>query len=214
MFDQYMKLRNKYPEVPAHRILGQLRHTRKVNGLCLDDSWYHYDNGVDIYYTDMPQNTSIVLTVKLEDYPEAPWEFCQGYGTIKPMERYAEYAGNGNVQIRSYGRENYYYNFAEALEKARKDFKAYGSKLGKAEINRRALDCVKSEMKHFEGYLCDDWSYVAIHVQGYRDNEEVFDEWTGMYSSEDWHEGALDLINDARHAIYASKYAGSTVGAL
>ena len=212
MFDQYMKLRNKHPEVPAHRILGQLRHQRRVDSLCLDDSYYHYDNSVEITYTDMPEGTSIVLTVKPENYPETPWEFCEGYGTIKPMERYAEYAGNGNVQIRSYGRENYYYNFAEALEKARKDF--YNPKMGKAENYRRALNAVKCEMKHFEGYVCDDWFYVAIHVQGYRDGEEVFDEWTGMYSSDDWHEGAWELIYDAQHAISASKYAGATVGVL
>ncbi len=212
MFDQYMKLRNKYPETPAHRILGQLRHKRRVDDFGLENSCYHYDNGVEITYNDMPDNTSIVVTVKPDSYGEPPWDFCEGYGTIKPMQRYAEYPGNGNVQIRSYGRENYYYNFAEALEKARKDF--YNPKVGKAENYRKALNAVKREMKHFEGYVCDDWYYVSINVKGYRDNEEVFDEWVGMYESDYWHEGAWELIHDARHAISASKYAGSTVGVL
>jgi hypothetical protein len=212
MFAEYMKLRNKHPELPADRVLRQLRYQASVADLCLERSCYHYNTPTEIYYPDMPSNSSITLTVKYEDYPETPWEFCEGYGTIKPMQRYAEYAGNGNIQVRSYGRENYYYNFAEALSKAIKDF--YNPKTGRAETYRKALKAVQGEMKFFEGYLCDDWSYVAIHVQAHREGEEVFDDWVGMYQSDDWHEGAFDLIHEARRAIFATKYAGATVGAL
>lgn len=212
MFNEYMKARKKNPELSAQRILGKIRYQKKIDDLGLERSQYHYDNGVEIYYTDMPSNSSITLTVKYEDYAEAPWEWCEGFGTIKPMERYSEYAGNGNVQVRSYGRENYYYNFAEALQKARKEFD--NGKTGKAELQRIALESVKREMKFYEGYICGDWGYVVVGVKAQRDGEEVFDEWVGMYESDYWHEGAFDLIHEARRAIFATKYAGATVGAL
>ena len=212
MFTEYMKIRKEWPDLSAQRCLAWVRQKKKYDDLGLDDSCYHYDNGVEIYYPDMPLDSSITLTVKYENYPEAPWECCEGWGTIKPMQRYAEYAGNGNVQVRSYGRENYYYNFSDALQKACKEYD--NGKVGRADLQRKALDAVKREIKFYEGYLCDHWSYVAIHVQAHREGEEVFDEWIGMYQSNDWHEGAFDLIHEARRAIFATKYAGATVGAL
>ena len=212
MFDRYVKARKKNPELSAQRILGQVRYQKKVDDLGLDSGCHNYDKPVEIYYPDMPSNSSITLTVKYEDYAEAPWEWCEGFGTIKPMQRYAEYAGNGNVQVRSYGRENYYYNFAEALQKARKEFD--NGKTGKAELQRIALESVKRERKFYEGYICGDWGYVLVDVKAQRDGEEVFDECVGMYESDHWHEGALDLIHEARRSIFATKYAGATVGAL
>lgn len=212
MFNEYMRIRKECPELSAQRCLAWARQKKKYDDLCLDRSCYHYNTPTEIYYPDMPQDSSITLTVKYEDYPEAPWEWCEGFGTIKLMQRYAEYAGNGNVQVRSYGRENYYYNFAEALIKARKEYD--NGKVGRADLQRKALDAVKREMKFYENYICDDWSYVAIHVQAHREGEEVFDEWVGMYESDHWHEGAFDLIHEARRAIFATKYAGATVGAL
>jgi hypothetical protein len=35
-----------------------------------------------------------------------------------------------------------------------------------------------------------------------------------MYESTDWQYGAVELIEGAERAVYASAYAGSTVGAL
>ena len=177
------------------------------------DSYYHYERGQDIELEGLPHGCSIVLKIEDDQFAgECPWDFCEGWGTVEPMQRYAEYAGNGNVQLRSYGRENYYYNFSKALARARKDFS--GTKVGKSFADRLALESVKREIKHFEGFINDDWHYVFISVKGYRDGEEVYDEACGMYESTDWEYGAVELIEGAERAIYASAYAGSTVGAL
>lgn len=212
MFNEYIKARKENPELSAQRILGKIRYQKKIDALGLERSSYHYNTPTEIYYPDIPSNSSVTLTVKDEDYAEAPWEWCEGWGTIKPMQRYAEYAGNGNVQVRSYGNQNYYYNFAEALQKARKEWD--NGKVGKAELQRIALESVKREIKFYEGYLCGDWGYVVVSVQAHRDGEEVFDECVGMFESDYWHDGAVDLIHEARKAVFATKYAGATVGAL
>jgi len=207
----YDEFRKKYPDAPAQRALQYARNQAQINAFGLGSA-YDYDRPTELDISGIPDDCSIVLTVQPENYPELPWEWCEGFGTIKPMQRYAEYAGNGNVQVRSYGRENYYYNFAEALVKARENYAT--PKRGKAQIAELALQSVKGEMKFFEGYICDDWHYVAIHVQAFREGEEVWDQWTGMYESNYWHEGACDLIDQAKHELFATQYAGSTVGVL
>jgi len=212
MFDAYMKIRKASPDISAKGALALLRVQKKYADLCLDTSYHYYGKPVEIIYRDLPRNCSITLEVVPDHCSEAPWDWCEGFGTIKPMQRYAENAGNGNVQVRSYGRENYYYNFSEALKKARKDYE--NGKTGKADLQRKALDAVKREMEYFEGYICDDWNYVSVHVQAHRDGEEIYDEWVGMYESTSWEEGAFDLIHNARHEIFATKYAGATVGSL
>jgi hypothetical protein len=179
---------------------------------CLGDYWGHYDTPVEITTPHLPAGCSIVLHIQPEQWHEAPWSWCEGWGTVEPMQRYAEYPGNGNVQLRSYGRENYYYNFSEALAKARKEFS--GTKYGRSFADRLALEAVQREMKFFEGYLNDDWYYIWVSVKAYRDGEEIYDESCGMYESTDWQYGAVELIEGAERAIYASAYAGSTVGAL
>jgi hypothetical protein len=184
----------------------------KTKSLGLDDYHWHYEKGQDVCLEGLPLDCSIVLTVEQDQSCETPWGWGGGWGTVEPMKRYSEYAGNGNVQLRSYGRENYYYDFADALAKARKDFS--GTKYGKSYANQLALESVQKEMKFFEGYLNDDWHYVVISVKGYRNEEEVFHDACGMYESTDWHYGAVNLIEEAERAIYASAYAGSTVGAL
>jgi hypothetical protein len=184
----------------------------KTKSFGLDDYHWHYEKGQDVCLEGLPQDYSIVLTVEPEQWYENPWDWCEGWGTVKPMQRYAEYAGNGNIQLRSYGRENYYYDFADALAKARKEFS--GTKYGKSYANQLALESVQKEMKFFEGYINDDWHYVVISVKAYRGEEEVFHDACGMYESTDWHYGAVNLIEEAERAIYASAYAGSTVGAL
>lgn len=185
----------------------------KTKGFGLDDNHWNYEKGQELELdAGLPDGCSIVLKVEPEQWHECPWDWCEGWGTVKPMERYAEYAGNGNVQLRSYGRENYYYNFAEALAKARKEFS--GTKFGKSYADRLALESVQREMKFFEGYINDDWYYVWVSVKAYRDGEEIYDEACGMYESTDWQYGAVELIEGAERAIYASAYAGSTVGAL
>jgi hypothetical protein len=184
----------------------------KTKGFGLDDYHWHYEKGQDVCLEGLPSDCSIVLTVQAEQYGECPWDWCEGWGTVEPMQRYAEYAGNGNVQLRSYGRENYYYDFADALAKARKEFS--GTKYGKSYADRLALESVQKEMKYFEGYLNDDWHYVWVSVKAYREGEEIYDESCGMYESTHWQEGAVELIEGAERAVYASAYAGSTVGAL
>lgn len=185
----------------------------KTKSFGLDSYPYHYEKGQEIELNPgLPEGCSIVLKVEPEQYHECPWEWCEGWGTVEPMQRYAEYPGNGNVQLRSYGRENYYYNFAEALAKARKDFS--GTKFGKSYADRLALESVQREMKFFEGYINDDWYYVWVSVKAYRDGEEIYDESCGMYESSHWQDGAVELIDGAERAIYASAYAGATVGAL
>jgi hypothetical protein len=184
----------------------------KTKSFGLDSYAFHYENGQEIELEGLPLDCSIVLTVEQDQSCETPWGWGGGWGTVKPMQRYAEYAGNGNVQLRSYGRENYYYDFADALAKARKDFS--GDKYGKSYADQLALESVQKEMKFFEGYINDDWHYVVISVKAYRGEEEVFHDACGMYESTDWHYGAVNLIEEAERAIYASAYAGSTVGAL
>lgn len=185
----------------------------KTKGFGLDDNHWNYEKGQELELdAGLPDGCSIVLKVEPEQWHECPWDWCEGWGTVKPMERYAEYAGNGNVQLRSYGRENYYYNFAEALAKARKEFS--GTKFGKSYADRLALESVQREMKFFEGYINDDWYYVWVSVKAYRDGEEIYEESCGMYESTDWQYGAVELIEGAERAVYASAYAGSTVGAL
>lgn len=185
----------------------------KTKSIGLDDNHWNYEKGQEIELdAGLPDGCSIVLKVEPEQWHECPWEWCEGWGTVKQMERYAEYAGNGNVQLRSYGRENYFYNFSEALAKARKEFS--GTKFGKSHADRLALESVQREMKFFEGYINDDWYYVWVSVKAYRDGEEIYDESCGMYESTDWQYGAVELIDGAERAIYASAYAGATVGAL
>ena len=185
----------------------------KIKTFDLENNHWNYEKGQEIELNPgLPEGCSIVLKVEPEQYHECPWEWCEGWGTVEPMQRYAEYPGNGNVQLRSYGRENYYYNFAEALAKARKDFS--GTKFGKSYADRLALESVQREMKFFEGYINDDWYYVWVSVKAYRDGEEIYDESCGMYESTHWQEGAVELIEGAERAIYASAYAGATVGAL
>jgi hypothetical protein len=184
----------------------------KTKSFGLDDYHWHYEKGQDVCLEGLPEGCSIVLTVQAEQYGECPWDWCEGWGTVEPMQRYAEYAGNGNVQLRSYGRENYYYNFSEALAKARKEFS--GTKYGKSYADQLALESVQKEMKYFEGYLNDDWHYVWISVKAYRDGEEVYEDSCGMYQSNDWHYGAVELIEGAERSIYSSAYAGNTVGVL
>ncbi len=55
---------------------------------------------------------------------------------------------------------------------------------------------------------------ASVHVQAHRDGEEIYDEWVGMYESTSWEEGAYDLIHGAKREIFATKYAGSTVGTI
>jgi len=184
----------------------------KTKSLGLDDHHWHDKKGQDICLEGLPLDCSIVLTVEQDQCYENPWDWCEGWGTVEPMQRYAEYAGNGNVQLRSYGRENYYYDFADALAKARKEFS--GTKYGKSYADQLALESVQKEMKYFEGYLNDDWHYVWVSVKAYRDGEEIYEESCGMYESTDWQYGAVELIEGAERAVYASAYAGSTVGAL
>jgi hypothetical protein len=184
----------------------------KTKSFGLDSYPYHYEKGEEIELEGLPEGCSIVLKVENESWGERPWEWCEGWGTVEPMQRYAEYPGNGNIQLRSYGRENYYYNFAEALAKARKEFS--GTKYGKSYADRLALESVQREMKFFEGYINDDWYYVWVSVKAYRDGEEIYDESCGMYESTHWQDGAVELIDGAERAIYASAYAGATVGAL
>jgi hypothetical protein len=178
----------------------------------LDDYSWHYEKGQELKLEGLPSDYSIVLTVKPEEWHECPWDWSEGWGTVEPMQRYAEHAGNGNVQLRSYGRENYYYNFSEALAKARKEFS--GTKCGKSYADQLALESVQKEMKYFEGYLNDDWHYVWVSVKVYRGDEEIHEESCGMYESTDWQYGAVDLIEGAERAVYASAYAGNTVGVL
>jgi hypothetical protein len=185
----------------------------KTKSFGLESNHWNYEKGQEIELdAGLPDGCSIVLTVEPEQWHETPWNWCEGWGTVEPMQRYAEYPGNGNIQLRSYGRENYYYNFAEALAKARKEFS--GTKYGRSFADRLALESVQREMKFFEGYLNDDWYYVWVSVKAYRDGEEIYDESCGMYESTDWQYGAVELIEGAERAIYASAYAGSTVGAL
>jgi hypothetical protein len=185
----------------------------KTKSFGLESNHWNYEKGQEIELdAGLPDGCSIVLKVEPEQWHETPWSWCEGWGTVEPMQRYAEYPGNGNVQLRSYGRENYYYNFAEALAKARKEFS--GTKYGRSFADRLALESVQKEMKYFEGYLNDDWYYVWVSVKAYRDGEEIYDESCGMYESTDWQYGAIELIEGAERAIYASAYAGSTVGAL
>jgi hypothetical protein len=194
----------------SHLIAKSLIKTKSFG---LDDNHWNYEKGQEIELdAGLPDGCSIVLKVEPEQWHECPWDWCEGWGTVKPMERYSEYAGNGNVQLRSYGRENYYYNFSEALAKARKDFS--GTKFGKSYADALALESVQREMKFFEGYINDDWYYVWVSVKAYRDGEEIYDESCGMYESTCWQDGAVELIEGAERAIYASAYAGSTVGAL
>jgi len=184
----------------------------KTNSFKLDGYW-NYERGQEIELdAGLPDGCSIVLKIENEHWNENPWDWCEGWGTVEPMQRYAAHAGNGNVQLRSYGRENYFYNFAEALAKARKEFS--GTKYGKSYADRLALESVQREMKYFEGYLNDDWHYLWMSVTAYRDGEEIYDESCGMYESTDWQYGAVELIEGAERAIYASAYAGATVGAL
>jgi hypothetical protein len=210
-------LRNTYKEVrKKHNTNVQqsyliAKSLIKTDSLGLNHYW-HYENGQDVYLEGLPQDCSIVLTVEHDQYGQTPWDWCEGWGTVEPMQRYAEHPGNGNIQLRSYGRENYYYNFSEALAKARKEFS--GTKYGKSYADQLALESVQKEMKFFEGYLNDDWHYVWISVKAYRDGEEVYEESCGMYESTDWQYGAVELIEGAERAVYASAYAGSTVGAL
>lgn len=212
MFNEYMKIRKASPDILAKVALMLLRVQKKDADLCLDNSYHYHGKPVEITYPDLPKNCSITLEIVPDHFSEAPWDWCEGFGTIKLMQRYAENAGNGNIQVRSYGRENYYYNFAEALKRARMDYD--NSRTGKADLQRKALDAVKREIKYFEGYICDDWNYVSVHVQAYREGEEVFDEWVGGCESMSWEGGALDLIHGAKREIFATKYAGSTVGDL
>lgn len=184
----------------------------KIKSFGLDSYYWHYEKGQDVCLEGLPSDCYIELTVKPEQWHECPWDWCEGWGTVKPMQRYAEHAGNGNVQLRSYGRENYYYDFADALAKARKEFS--GTKYGKSYSDQLALESVQKEMKFFEGYLNDDWHYVWVSVKAYRDGEEIYEESCGMYESTDWQYGAVELIEGAERAVYASAYAGSTVGAL
>jgi hypothetical protein len=184
----------------------------KTNSYGHDSYWGNYEKGEKLDIEGLPEGCSVVLRIETEQWGETPWGWCEGWGTVEPMQRYAEHAGNGNVQLRSYGRENYYYNFAEALAKARKDFS--GNKYGKSFADRLALEAVQREMKFFEGYINDDWYYVWVSVKAYRDGEEVYDESCGMYESTHWQDGAVEMIEGAERAIYASAYAGSTVGAL
>jgi len=212
MFNEYMKIRKASPDIQAKVALMLLRTQKKDADLCLDTSYYCYGKPVEISYPDLPKNCSITLEIVHDHHSETPWDWCEGFGTIKLMQRYAENAGNGNVQVRSYGRENYYYNFAEALKRARMDYE--NSRTGKADLQRKALDAVKREIKYFEGYICDDWWYVSVHVQAYMEGEEVYNEWVGGYESTSWEGGALDLIHGAKRELFATKYAGATVGAL
>jgi hypothetical protein len=211
-------LRNTYKEVRKKHGTNVQQSYLIAKGLIktksfgLDDYHWHYERGQDVCLEGLPLDCSIVLTVEQDQSCETPWGWGGGWGTVEPMKRYAEHAGNGNVQLRSYGRENYYYDFADALAKARKDFS--GTKYGKSYANQLALESVQKEMKFFEGYINDDWHYVVISVKGYRGEEEVFHDACGMYESTDWHYGAVNLIEEAERAIYASAYAGSTVGAL
>lgn len=211
------RLRNTYKQVRKEHGTNVRQSYLIAKGLIKTasfglDSYWNYDKGQEIELEGLPQGCSIVLTVEHDQSCETPWGWGGGWGTVEPMKRYSEYAGNGNIQLRSYGRENYYYNFSEALARARKDFS--GTKFGKSFADRLALESVQREIKHFEGYINDDWHYLFISVKAYRGGEEVYDEACGMYESTDWEYGAVELIEGAERAIYASAYAGSTVGAL
>lgn len=185
----------------------------KTASFNLESNHWNYEKGQEIELdAGLPDGCSIVLKVEPEQWHETPWDFCEGWGTVKQVGRYSEHVGNGNVELRSNTRETYYYNFSEALAKARKEFS--GTKYGKSYADRLALESVQREMKFFEGYMNDDWYYLWVSVKAYRDGEEIYDESCGMYESTDWQWGAVELIEGAERAIYASAYAGATVGAL
>jgi hypothetical protein len=140
-------LRNTYKQVRKEYSANVKQSYLMAKGLIktksfgLDDYHWHYEKGQDVCLEGLPLDCSIVLTIQAEQCGECPWDWCEGWGTVEPMQRYAEYAGNGNVQLRSYGRENYYYDFADALAKARKEFS--GTKFGKSYADQLALESVQ-----------------------------------------------------------------------
>jgi hypothetical protein len=210
LFKKYKKVRKEHG-CKASTSYSIAKSLLKTSDYGLDNYSYHYKKGAEID-ASLPKGCSIVLKVQVEEYEGSPWERCEGWGTVSAVPRYSEYVGNGCVSLRSYGRDNYSYNFAEALAKARKDFS--GTKFGKSYADQLALEAVQREKSFFEEYLNDDWHYVWVSVKAYRDGEEVYEESCGMYESTSWQEGAVGLIKGAERAIYASEYAGSTVGAL
>jgi hypothetical protein len=212
LHNAYKEVRKKYATMNVRQAYLTAKGMVKTKSYSLDSYW-HYEKGQEIEMdAGLPDGCSIVLQVQQEQWGETPWNWCEGWGTVETMERYAEHAGNGNVQLRSYGRENYYYNFSEALAKARKEFS--GTKFGKSFADQLALESVQREIKYFEGYLNDDWTYLWVSVKAYRNGEEIYDESCGMYESTDWECGAVELIEGAERAVYASAYAGNTVGVL
>lgn len=161
-------------------------------------------------WQDVELGAGHTLRAKLEydEGHEAPW--IEYHCLAKPEslgrryrasydERLVDGELSGHVRMDT-RHETFYYPFADALARARAEQREYAGKIGRAEIESRAISTVQSERKFFARYLREDWAYVGVVVELVNDDEDVIasESLWGIESDADEHltETANDLARE------------------
>lgn len=162
----------------------------------------------------LPGGVTARIVTKRDDDTGAPWENCDGHGSVSGWTTRDKRAGER--VLCSDGSSKRFYDYAEAIKEAKRDgWDAPPYKTGTK--GEQAARAVEHDFAFLQGWATDKWEYLGVIVTLFdADGEELGEEscW-GIESCENpghgyyWQEVAADYVNAlfARHCEEATERA-------
>lgn len=136
---------------------------------------------------------TVVATIHTDDCGDAPWDRSGGHGPVSEWTTRDKAPGERVLNVN--GSRKRFYDYAAAIALAKLDgWDAKPYKTGTK--GEQAVRAVESDFKFLQGWCKEDWQYVGVAVQVFRDDVEL----TGEYDHALWGiesinaEGYLDTV--------------------
>ena len=162
----------------------------------------------DIIHTEdftTAKGTHYRVEVSYDDFADEPWNYCDSHGPVSEWTTRDKRAGE--VILAADGRSKRFYNFQEAIKKAKAEgWDAEPYKTGTK--GEQAVRAVMTDFKHLKAWCDDEWHYVVLRVALIdSEGEEIteYDDYLGGvefgYGMEYWKEEAANMAEELERTL-------------
>lgn len=162
--------------------------------------------GYDGDTIELEAGWTATVTTQQDDYQPEPWKECDGHGDVTGWLRRKKYPGE--LVVCSDRGAKRYYDFAGAVELARKDGWGCSHGRGTHKTPGEVAACAtRRDFEYCGGWCQDEWTWIVVTVT-VRDSEgEVVhvESVGGVESLGGWKDVAMELLSEAINGSHESR---------
>lgn len=150
------------------------------------------------------KGTHYRVRVSYDSSADKPWDYCDGHGPVSGWTTRDKRAGE--LILAADGRSKRFYNFQEAIKKAKAEGWGCAELTGNETPGEKAFKTVMADYKYLKAWCDNEWHYAVLHVVLLdSEGEEIteYDDYLGgvEYGMEYWKEEAANMAEELERTL-------------